>query len=277
MKLFKRIMATALAAALIAFVPGFNAAKVSAAGDTYSVKYVPDLEEWRVQKLAQWDDTRENGALSYLYGSLRDGDSVVVWGSDSSPYMKDLNLDADVKNLTLYGVTQGIIVHSNKNITDVYVVKGTSVSLHGKYQNVHVYDNCAANVNNDVEFLQVSKDSVMEMNVTAVGTVGHCQIDSKGNVLKDMYNVKADSLRIVKGVDKTDPATYSTTPGAQPAAAPAQPASQPASQPATTTPATTNNGGAVSPKTGEDNYAIWLIAGAAFCFAGAFAAKKKFA
>ena len=259
-----------MAVALLAFVPGFNTATAKAEGAvTYSVKYVNSLSEWRVQKLAQWDDGRENGALSFLYNNLKDGDSVVVWGADDAAPLNELKLDANVTNLTLYGVTKGVVVYANKNIKDIYVVKGSSASLHGTYESVHVFDNCSANINNNVKFVQVSKESSMEMNVTAVGTVDHCQIDDKGNVLTNMYNIKANSLRIVKGENKTDPSTYSTTPTGTPAT-PSQ------SAPATTTPAT-NNGGAIAPQTGENSFAILLLIGAAICFAGAFVAKKRLA
>lgn len=268
MKLLKRIFATALAVALIAFVPSAQKATVRAEGPvTYTVKYVSALSEWRVQKLAVWDDGRENGAISFLYNNVKDGDSVVVIGGSGSPnFTDDLKIDAKLANLTLYEVTGGIIVYANKTITDIYVLKGSEASLHGSYDNVYVYDNSSANINNNVKYVQVSKESSMTMNVTAVGTVDRCQIDDRGNVIKTMYNVKANSLRIVNGVDKTDASAYSTTPGA----APSTP-----STPSNT--GTTNNGGAVSPKTGEDNYAILLFAGMILCFAGAYVTKKKFA
>ena len=80
-----------------------------------------------------------------------------------------------------------------------------------------VYDDCSVNVNDDVKFLHISRESKMEMNVAALGTVEHCQVDSRGNVLKDMYNVKAGALKFVKGEDKTDAAAYSTTPTGTPA------------------------------------------------------------
>ena len=270
MKLFRRVLATVMAVALLAFVPGFNAATAKAEGAvTYSLKYVNSLSEWRVQKLAQWDDGRENGALSFLYNNLKDGDSVVVWGADDAAPLDNLKLDANVTNLTLYGVTKGVVVYANKNIKDIYVVKGSAASLHGTYENVHVFDNCSANINDNVKFVQVSKESSMEMNVTAVGTVDHCQIDDRGNVLTNMYNIKANSLRIVKGENKTDPSTYSTTPTGSPAA------------PATTTPSTpattTNNGGAIAPQTGENSFAIVLLIGAAICVAGAVITRKKIA
>lgn len=268
MKLLKRILATALAIALLAFVPGFQSATAHAEGPvTYTVKYVPELNEWRVQKLAVWDETRENGAMNYLYYSVKDGDSVVVIGGPGTPANEDpLKIDVQLANLTIYEVVGGIIVYANKGITDIYVLKGSAASLHGTYDNVYVYDNSSANVNSNVKYLQISKESSMEMNVTAVGTVDKCQIDDRGNVLKTMYNVKADSLRVVKGVDKTDPSAYATAPGAAPAS----------STPSNPAPANTNNGGAISPKTGESSYAIWLLFGAAICFAGAFATKKKF-
>lgn len=267
MKLLKRIMATVLAVALLAFVPGVNAATAQAATPrTFTVKYVPALSAWRVQMLAQWDDEKENGDLSFLDAYVQDGDSVVVIGGSGSPAFNDFKINAKLANLTLMEVTGGIVVYANKGITDIVVIKGSAASLHGTYDNVYVYDNSAANVNDNVKYLQVSKESSMEMSVTALGTVDRCQIDDRGNVLKTMYNVKANSLRIVKGVDKTDASAYSTTAG-----------SAPASTTTTTNTGSNNNSAAISPKTGDYGYAIWLLLGAAFCFAGAFFARKKIA
>lgn len=269
MKLFKKVLLTCIAIAALAFIPGFQSATAKAA-DTYTVKYVPSLSEWRVQKLAQWDDGRENGALSYLYNNAKDGDAVVVIGGSGSPaFSEELKINAKLANLTLFEVTGGIIVYANQTIKDIYVLKGSSASLHGSYENIYVYDNSAANVNNDVAYLQVSKESSMEMSVTALGTVGHCQIDDRGNVIKHMYNVKAGALSIVKGVDKTDPSAYSTTPTGTPAnnAGNAGNAGNNSNQ----------NGANVSPKTGDADYAIWLFIGIACCFAAAFSMKKRLA
>lgn len=270
MKLLKSFLVTCIAIAALVLIPNSQAATAQAA-DTYTVKYVPALSEWRVQKLAQWDDMRENGALSYLYYSIKDGDAVVVIGESGAPALSDLKIDVKLANLTLFGVTGGVVVYANQSIKDIYVLKGSAASLHGSYENVYVYDNSAANVNNDVAYLQVSKETSMEMNVTALGTVGHCQIDDRGTVREHMYNVKAGALSIVKGVNKTDPSAYSTTPTGSPAPAPA---------PATTTPAgnsSTGNGATVSPKTGDANYAIWLFLGIACCVAAAFSMKKRLA
>lgn len=272
MKLLKRILAAVMAVALVAFVPSFNAATAKAdSAKTYSIKFVPSLNEWRVQMLPQWDDGEQNGALSFLYTYLNDGDSIVIWGgTPGSTDLSNLQLDKEVKNLTIFGVTNCCaIIYSNKNIKDVVVVQGSVASLHGKIENVHVYDDCSVNVNDDVKFLHIARESKMEMNVTALGTVEHCQVDSRGNILKDMYNVKAGALKFVKGEDKTDAAAYSTTSTGTPASS--------GSASASTGSTTTNSGASVSPKTSDNGYAILLLAGACICMAGAYLTKKRFA
>lgn len=266
MKLAKRILTACLAIALVAFLP-LGGAKVKADNPkTYTVKWLSDMNEWRVQQLAVWDSSRENGNLNYLWSSLKDGDSVVIIGDSSAPAFGDLRISFKLENLTLLGVTGSIIVYADQNIKDIYVLKGSVASIHGSYDNVYVYDNSSCNVNSDVKYLQISGESSMDMNVAALGTVEHCKIDNKGSLIREMYNVKANALRVEKGADKTDTTAYSTTASATPASTGAN----------TNTSAgnTSTASGNVSPKTGEGSLALLLLAGAASCFACAFYSRK---
>lgn len=270
MKLLKRITSACLAIALIAFLP-FGGARVKAdTPHTYTVKWISSMNEWRVQQLAAWDDSRENGDMKFLWGNIREGDSLVIVGDAGSPKFDDLHINFKLANLTLYAVTGSIIVYADQNIKDIYVLKGSVASLHGSYDNVYVYDNSSCNVNNDVKYLQITGESSMDMNVAALGSVEHCKIDNKGTLIREMYNVKANALRVEKGADKTDASAYSTTASAAPAAT-----TSGSSNAATNNSATA--GGAVSPKTGEGAGSIILLAGAALCLAGSFYARKKFA
>lgn len=272
MKQKRRILATILTLALAILVPQFHPATAKAeTPTTFTIKYIESMGEWRVQPLSAWDDSQGSGILAYVDTYIKDGDTVVVVGGAGSPAFGELTLNAKVENLTLYEVTGGIEVKANAGIKDIFVLKGSVASLHGTYDNVYVYDNSICNILNDLKYLQISKESSMTMSITAVGTVGHCQIDDNGKVLKHMYNVKANTLRIVEGVDKTDPSNYSTTPTESPSA----PGASGTATPSTSTP--TENGAPASPKTGDSSCAIWIFAGALLCFAGARMTRKQYA
>ena len=258
MKLLKRLFLTALAIAALAFVPQANTLTAKAATTTFTVKYVPENAEWRVQPLSSWDAAKGHGDLGYLYTNVKDGDIIVVVGDSSSPALK-LSVGAKISNLTVYGVTNGVTYETGSEVTDVYVLKGSIATLDGYCKNVHVYDDSSCNVFKDADLVQACKESAMTMNISAVGTVGHYQTVDNGKVLKDYYNFAANTLRVEKGELKTNAANYSTT------------------ATATATGTTTNNGASVSPKTGENSYAMLLFAGAIFCFAGAFVTRKKIA
>ena len=267
MKLLKRLFVTALAIALVAFVPQANTMTAKAATTTFTVKYVPENSEWRVQPLSNWDAAKGHGDLGYLYSNVKDGDIIVIVGDASSPALK-LSVGAKISNLTIYGAVNGVTYETGTEVTEVYVLKGSIASLDGYCKNVHVYDDSSCNVFKDADLVQACKESTMTMNISAVGTVGHFQSVDNGTVLKDIYNVATNTLRIEKGELKTDAANYSLT-------ATATTPSKTSTGTATGT--ATNNGASVSPKTGESSYAILLFAGAIFCFVGAFVTRKKIA
>ena len=177
---------------------------------TYSVKYVPEMGEWRVQQSSSWDSSKENGNMDYLWGNLQDGDSLMIIGDEISPAFGDLKIEKKLANLTLSGVTSSIIVYARQNISEIYVLKGTVASLNGSYDTIYVYDNSSCNINNDVKKLQISGETSMKMNVTVFGKVDFCQIDNRGNVLSTMYYVVPGTLKVVDGEIKTDAANYST-------------------------------------------------------------------
>jgi len=269
MKLLKRLFLTALAIAALAFVPQANTLTAKAAATTFTVKYVPENSEWRVQPLSSWDATKGHGDLGYLYTNVKDGDVIVVVGDSSSPALK-LSIGAKISNVTIYGVTNGVTYETGSEVTDVYVLKGSIATLDGYCKNVHVYDDSSCNVFKDADLVQACKESTMTMNISAVGKVGHYQTVDNGTVLKDYYNVATNTLRVEKGELKTDAANYSLT-------ATATGTTTPSKTSTGTATGTTNNGATVSPKTGESSYAILLFAGAIFCFAGAFVTRKKIA
>lgn len=272
MKKLNKILAALLAVLMVAFLPGIGSVKVKAETThyTYTAKWISSMNEWRTQRLSSWDDSRENGNLDYIWNNIQDGDSLVIVGDSGAPRFEDLHLNRKLANLTLYAVTSGIIVYADQPVTDIYVLKGSEASLHGSYTNVYVYDNSACNINNNVQYLYVGGESSMNMNVTAVGTVGHCKIENKGTLVKEIYNVSANSLKIVNGEDKTDASTYSTT-----ATATTATTATTTTTTTTTTTGTAATGTGVSPKTGEGYLMILLFAGAVLCFAGFRYARRK--
>lgn len=265
MKATKRIFVLLLAIALLAFVPGAGTMTAAAADPaTYTIKYVPSMGEWRVQKLNMWDENRENGDMNFLWGNLQDGDLVVVNGMDAEGI--SLTFEKYLSNLTLYGVGATSLIYAKNGVKDVYVLKGSITALNGDFENVYVYDDSICNINNDVKNVYVAGETKMSMDVAANGTVDFCQITNLWGTVTTMYNIQTDSLRIREGKNETDPQKYSTAPGQ----APAQPA-QPAQ------PAEPGNGNAAptSPKTGENSMAMVLLAGAAICFAGGLLLRKR--
>ena len=214
MKSLKRILATALAVLVVAVLPQVNVATVKAAGTTYTVKYVDSYGEWRAQPLVNWDLSKGTGDLNYLSNAVQDGDIIVVVGDEADPGPVELKVHANVANLTLYETKQGVTFTGVGTVTDVYVLKGSVGTMNAYCKNIYVYDDSKCNVLKDADLVQAAKESLMKMSIVAVGKIGHAQIVENGTVIKDMYNVATDTFRIIEGVDKTDPASYSTTPTA---------------------------------------------------------------
>lgn len=258
MKVLKQILVTVAAIAIMAILPGFAATTAKAAPTTYTVKYVPAESEWRVQPLASWDDATGSGNVGYLAVNVKDGDVVVVQGGSDDPVL-NLKFNASLSNFTVISTTGYVTIECGE-ITDAYVLKGSIVDLKSKCKNVYVYDNSVCNVRQDADLIQLAKSSKMEMNVLANGTVARFQISENGNVTKELYSFAKDTFRVEKGELKTAASSYSTTAAA-----------------ASTGKTQTTNGAAISPKTGENGYAIWFIAIAVFCAACVFASKKKIA
>lgn len=264
MKTVKRLFAALLAIALIVLIPG--AGSITASADdpaTFTVKYVASMGEWRVQKLAKWDDSRETGGMDYLWRTYQDGDSVVIIGTDGGAV--NLTFDRALANLTLYNVGATSLIFAEKDIKEVYVLKGTAVALNGYYENVYVYDDCVCNINQNAKNVYIAGESKMTMNVAANGAVEFCQITNLYGTQTKMYNIKADSLRVIDGQNETDPQTYSTSPDAAPAA-PAAPSAPAAPAP--------NGSVPTSPQTGETS-SVLLLLGAAICFAGSMYFRRR--
>jgi LPXTG-motif cell wall-anchored protein len=269
MKLFKRILATTLAIALVALLPQATM-KVKAAGTTYSLKYVPSMSEWRAQPLSSWDLSKGTGDLAYLYQNIKDGDTLVILGETGAPNLTDLKISAKLENLTIYNVTTGVTFSTTAEVKDVYVLKGSIASLNGTCKNVYIYDDSICNVMNDAELISMNKESSMKMNVAAVGKVAHVQFVDNGRVLSDTYNYAANSLRVQNGENKTPTTSYSATPTGSTGTATGTATSSSSST-------TTSSGTPASPKTGENATMIILFAGAVLCFAGSAYSKKKIA
>ncbi|MCR5720159.1 MAG: hypothetical protein K6F84_06290, partial [Lachnospiraceae bacterium] len=214
MKLFKKCFLTALSLMLIAGSSVLPSHKAYAADNvTYTVKYIAADSQWRVQPLKAWDSSQGSGDMNYLTTNLKDGDSIVVSGDSSTPGLGDLKTDVSLKNITILGMSKGIVIHANKPVNEIYVLQGSVASINGTYNTVYVYDDSTCNINNDVKNLKLVADSTLKMTVKSLGAVASCEISNSTGVIKRMNNVKAGSLNIEKGEDKTPASDYTLSDG----------------------------------------------------------------
>lgn len=191
----------AVVLALIAVFSSFISPAVFAAETrSYTVRYVPEKGEWRVQQRNSWDPSAESNNIDYLWGNIQDGDWVYIIGDEYSPAFGDLKIYKKLANLFIFAVTGGINIDSTQEISDVYVLKGTVATLSGIYETVRVYDDSSCNINCDVKKLLVSGETCMKMNINVSGKVDFCQIEDRGNVIDTIYNAGPGEIVFVDGV-----------------------------------------------------------------------------
>ena len=235
---------------------------------TYRVKYVDDTSKWRYQPLAAWDDTKGHGYISEMQHLIKDGDTLII-ETDTTNNVCNIEIpNAKLANLTVLG--SGSAVVTAKSFDEFYALQGSTAVVNGDVKNAYVYDYSIANMNNNVEYLEVINAVNDEVRVHATigvqGTVGHFY----GHALKSiyshhLYNFKANTFRMHLGWVSTPEGNYSTTAPATPTA-PAAPA----------TPSTGSNSEYDDvPKTGEVPMPYLPVACLlALCLAGKVALRK---
>lgn len=266
MKQFKKSIML-FAVALFCMIPFFASSITAQAAEpvTYYLKYVDNEGEWRYQT-GTWQDGNSHRELYYMKQDIKDGDLVVVDGTQPL----DLSVNVRLNNLTVVHGTN-IVIAAN-SIDNVFVINGSTAAVNGDVTYAEVYDASVCNFNNNVGTLKVlsEKENTLNASVAVVGTVNHLYAGGKDYKHYEFYNFKANTLRVENGALKTDKANYSET---------AQAAT-------TTTPSTstsTNTGSSSSsseyddvPKTGDIRFnPLWLVMIAGVCLAGAYRLKKN--
>ena len=231
MKKLKKIIAL-FTAALFCILPLLSQ-PLTAQASTPTAYYLKTIgSEWRFINGTSWDDTAVNRELYYMYQTIKDGDIIIVDGTNKL----ELNLDVTLSNLTIFHTP--IAVVTAKGYDEVYVCNGSSAAINGDVKTATVFNGGAVNFNNNIQTLRVEESSsvnilgnVNDLTVYAPydptayivcnGVAGHVKAYDDYRAYQEGYNFEKDSLRIENGslmtVDskysKTAPAT-STTPAA---------------------------------------------------------------
>jgi len=264
MKQIKKLV-TLLTALVLCLVPLFgNTMPVKAAGNTYYIKYVESINEWRFQP-GTWSDSGHHRELYYMQLDLKDGDVIVVDGKDTANI---LNLEVNVNLNGLYVNTAGTSNITAKSIENCYIIENGKSIINAPVKNAYVYDKALGQFNFDVENMEViaSKGDLLGANIGTNGAVKHLKAYST-KLHFEFYDFGPGALSIVNGELKSAAGTYSATPSAPTATpAPAVPS----------TPATPSGEYDDVPKTADIRFnPLWLMALAAACFAGSYALRKE--
>lgn len=260
MKKLKRIASLLLVVAACVLLPGVNSLTASAdTPNTFYIKFVPSLNEWRYQVSPTWDDNKVSCGIAALEYEIKDGDVAIVEHTDAYPA---LHIPAHLSNLTI--AMDAFCVVSAEAIDSCYILRGGTAAVTGDVKTAYVYDNGVCTFNSNVGTLYVINDPAQQKNllqgtVTAGGTVDHLiGIDGNALVHYDLYNFQAGKLVVEKGDVKTDKAFYSTT------------------APANTGTSSSSSADEYDdvPKTGESNVVVWLLAASALCLLGRYSLKK---
>ncbi len=264
MKQIKKLV-TLLTALVLCLVPLFgNTMTVNAAGNTYYIKYVEDIQQWRFLP-NPWSEGGYHRELYYMQLDLKDGDVIVVDDKDTA---NTINLEVNVNLSELYVNTAIPSNITAKSIENCYIVENGKSIINAPVKNAYVYDKALGQFNYDVENLEViaSKGDTLGATIGTNGTIKHVKAYST-KLHFEFYDFAPGALSIVNGELKSAEGTYSATPSA-PAATPA-----PA---APSTPAAPSGEYDDVPKTADMRFnPLWLMALAAACFAGSYALKKE--
>lgn len=261
MKKLKKMVSMLMVAALCALLPGANALTASAEEPvTYYVKYLANDSEWRYQEGSGWDENGFHRELYYMYEAIKDGDSIIIDGSNPGFV---LEVSARLKNVTMLHNSAAVVTASS--IDECYILRDSVAAINGNVTNAYVYDNGRCTFNNNVGTLTIQNDSflvndtLLHATVSVNGTVNHLIGKDNVQLHYEHYNFAAGKLVIVDGDVETDPAYYSNTPSSSNTAQSSSSSSDEYDD---------------VPKTGESNLIFWLLGISALCFVGRYTLKK---
>ncbi len=284
MKRIKAFVSMLAAAALLVMLPQGAALKVSAAEPaTYAVKYFADKNEWRFQSGSTFDESKENRELYYLlHDTLKDGDNVVVYNTETSTNL-DLDLgNIKLNNLTVCGTTWAVV--KTGGISECYVLAGSTCSVNGDVSYAHVYDVATVTFTGNVnELIATSDNENFNSNIGCGGQVAHFNAYSttQPRTFYDLYDFDKNTLDVSDGSLKTASGHYKDKPSDSQAQTDTTAASETAGTESTAASVETAAANSADeyddvPKTGAGaNGVWWFLTASAVCFAGSLLLKRK--
>ena len=271
MKKRKNII-TMLAAAALLFMAGSTSFKSQAAEPvTYSVKYMPDSQDWEYRAdTSEFEDPNYYRELYYMKESLKDGDLVAVYydGSVEPAPILDLG-NVHLSNLTV-AQSDGLSIIYAGYIDECFLLAGTASSINSDINTVYVYDSITCNLNKNVNELRLSFKDVdkMHSNIGCMGTVEHFYAASEAHTLYDLYHFEKGSFYLLNGDLETPEEKYSKTASSSaPQPTPVPPSNSAAEQPSNSAAAPSAEYDHV-PKTGNSSPVLWLLCTAVLCLGG---------
>lgn len=272
LKAFKKLLAVAASAVMLAFLPDVSVLEVSAAEPvTYYIMYEDepdDQGDWWYQLGSEWDENAEHKQLIYMTEQLKNGDAVIV--GNASPELLVLNVH--LENLTIKNTTGGLaMVSVTGGIDNCVFLNNTLGSVTGNVTNAYVYGASTANFCSNVTNLySYNQNPEGNPNIGVTGTVAYFQSEN----VNDNYppygiNFAANTFSLEDGILKTDSSNYTRDITGGPVSSNSQTqASQPKSS------AASDEYDSV-PKTGESSPAVWLFLTAALCFSVSLLLRKS--
>lgn len=212
MKKIKTIVSLLVIAVLLVLMTDVNKLPVSAEEEsepvTYVVKYIESTGSWRYQSGDYcWRDKVSHRNLYYMTQSIKDGDILVIDGSD---HALNLTLPVSLSNITFCHAPYSIVTANS--IEDVYVLKDSIAIVNGDVVNAYVYDNATANFNNNVTNLYIKNDSADNQTIAVAGTVDYLESSVGEWVTLQLYSFPENTFRVNEGSLKTEESDYSTVP-----------------------------------------------------------------
>lgn len=219
----------------------------AAESETYYVKYVDSLSQFRYQK-GSWQDGQEHFDVAVLSSNIKDGDQLVIDGVNG----QGISLSVNVKLESLTVANANVAVITAKSINNVYVLNGSAAAINGDVTTANLYGDCSVNFNNNLKCLNLYYSSTISptSDVNVLGTCDELHIEQSSNA----YSFKRNALIIRDGELRSDTNLFSFT-------APSS------------TSASSSLGSEYDdvPKTGDAQFnPLWLVCLSAICLSGAY-------